>query len=67
MVEAIKVILPFSINSKKMCIRDRKWGEDVMSINNGEIGPISQKLYDNMTGIQWGKLPDTMGWTVVVE
>ena len=44
-----------------------KWGEDVMSINNGEIGPISQKLYDNLTGIQWGKLPDTMGWTVVVE
>ena len=43
-----------------------KWGEDVMSINNGEIGPISQKLYDNLTGIQWGKLPDTMGWTVVV-
>ena len=38
-----------------------KWGEDVMSINNGEIGPISQKLYDNLTGIQWGKLPDTMG------
>lgn len=44
-----------------------KWDEDIMSINNGEIGPISQKLYNNLTGIQWGKLPDTMGWTVEVR
>ncbi len=44
-----------------------KWGDDIMDINHGEIGPISQKLYDNLTGIQWGKLPDTMGWTVEVK
>ena len=43
------------------------WGDDIMDINHGEIGPISQKLYDNLTGIQWGKLPDTMGWTVEVK
>ena len=35
-------------------------------INNGEIGPLTQKLYDTMTGIQWGKLPDTKGWIVPV-
>ena len=23
-------------------------------INGGEIGPVAQKLYDNLTGIQWG-------------
>ena len=44
-----------------------KWGDEVMVINNGEIGEISQKLYDNLTGIQWGKQPDTMGWTVEVK
>ena len=44
-----------------------KWGDDIMEINNGEIGPISQKLYDTLTGIQWGKLPDTMHWTVEVK
>ena len=38
-----------------------------MIINNNEIGPISQKLYDAITGIQWGKTPDTMGWTEVVD
>lgn len=44
-----------------------KWGDDIMEINHGKIGEISQKLYDNMTGIQWGKLKDTMGWTVEVK
>ena len=37
-----------------------------MKINNGEIGKISQKLYDSITGIQSGALPDEMGWTVEV-
>ena len=38
-----------------------------MTINGGKIGPISQKLYDTLTGIQWGKLPDEFGWTVKVD
>ena len=37
-----------------------------MTLNNGEIGPIAQMLYDSLTGIQWGKVEDTMGWTVPV-
>lgn len=37
-----------------------------MVINNGEIGPIAKKLYDAITGIQWGKLPDDLGWIVKV-
>ncbi len=48
-------------------IGELKWGDDVMKINNGEIGPLSQKLYDTLTGIQWGDLPDTMGWTYEVK
>lgn len=44
-----------------------KWGDDIMEINNGEIGPISQKLYDTLTGIQWGKLPDELNWTYEVH
>ena len=36
-------------------------------INNFEIGEISQKLYDNLTGIQWGRLPDPHGWTREVK
>jgi branched-chain amino acid aminotransferase len=33
------------------------------TINERNVGPISQKLYDTITGIQTGKLPDTRGWT----
>ena len=48
-------------------IGELKWDEKVMTINNGEIGTISQHLYDTLTGIQWGKLPDPYGWTVEVK
>ncbi len=43
-----------------------RYVDDVMLINNGEIGPLSQKLYDTMTGIQYGKLEDKFGWRVKV-
>ena len=41
-------------------------GENKMVINNGEIGEIAQKLYDTLTGIQWGKREDSFGWIVKV-
>ncbi len=43
-----------------------RYVDDVMIINNGEIGELSQKLYDTMTGIQYGKLDDPFGWRVKV-
>ena len=33
---------------------------------DGKIGQVAQKLYDNLTGIQWGKLPDAHGWSYKV-
>ena len=44
-----------------------KWDDHVMEINNGKIGEISQRLYDTITGIQWGNIEDTMHWTVEVK
>ena len=38
-----------------------------MTVNNGKIGEVSQMLYDTLTGIQWGRIPDTMGWIQTVE
>lgn len=35
-------------------------------IGDGKIGPLTQRLYDELTGIQWGRLPDTHNWTVRV-
>ena len=31
-------------------------------VNNGKIGEVTQKLYDTLTGIQWGKVEDTYNW-----
>ena len=42
----------------ELCYKDVKY-----PINNGEIGEVTQHLYDTLTGIQWGKIEDTFGWT----
>ncbi len=47
-------------------IGELKWGDKVMKINNGEIGPISHRLYNDLTGIQWGKIEDKFGWIQTV-
>lgn len=31
-------------------------------ISGGKIGEVTQKLYDILTGIQWGKCEDEFGW-----
>ena len=36
-------------------------------INNYEVGPVAQKLYDELTGIQYGRIPDRFGWTMTIE
>jgi branched-chain amino acid aminotransferase len=37
-----------------------------MMINDGRIGPLTQKLYDAIVGIQYGTAPDPDGWTLEV-
>ena len=32
------------------------------SINNEKIGELTQRLYDILTGLQWGKIEDNFGW-----
>ena len=43
-------------------IGELKCGDTVTVINEGRIGEISQKLYDTITDIQWGRIPDPFGW-----
>jgi branched-chain amino acid aminotransferase len=35
-----------------------------LSIGGGKIGPVAQNLYDTLTGIQYGRVPDENGWIV---
>ena len=44
-----------------------RYKDDVMIIGENKIGPVSQKLYDTVTGIQLGRLEDKFGWRVEVE
>jgi branched-chain amino acid aminotransferase len=39
--------------------------EDIV-INGNKIGPIAQKMYDYITGIQYGEIEDRYGWNVHV-
>ena len=48
-------------------VKELDWEGKVAHISGGHIGELTQKLYDTLTGIQWGKLPDTKGWIVPVE
>jgi len=43
------------------------WGDQKVTVSGGQIGALTQKLYDTLTGIQWGTQPDPYGWTVPVE
>ena len=48
-------------------MKELDWEGKAAMIGGGKIGPLTQKLYDTLTGIQWGRLPDTKGWVVPVE
>lgn len=35
-------------------------------VNNGQMGELSQRLYNELVSIQYGEAPDPFGWTTVV-
>ena len=44
-------------------IGELNYAGKIMTLNEGKIGPIAQKLYDSLTDIQWGRAADPFGWT----
>jgi len=42
-------------------------GDRVASFGDGEVGPITRILHDDLTAIQQKRIPDERGWTVAVE
>lgn len=47
------VITPVGV----LCYKD-----EIVQVGDGGVGPITQKLYDTLTGIQYGRIEDTFGW-----
>jgi len=43
------------------------WADKTFDVADGGIGPVSQRLYDELTGIQYGRLPDPFGWVKAVS
>lgn len=43
-------------------IGELKVGDTITVINGNKIGELSQRLYDTLTDIQWGRAPDPFGW-----
>ena len=37
-----------------------------LSMLEFQIGPVTRKLYDTITGIQWGRVADPYGWVIPV-
>ncbi len=48
-------------------VGELNWDGKDLIINNGKIGELSQRLYDELYGIQTGKIEDKRGWIVPVE
>ncbi len=42
----------------ELSYKDKKY-----TVSGGKIGEVTQSLYDTLTGIQWGKIEDSYGWT----
>ena len=36
-------------------------------INNYKVGPVAKRLYDELTGIQFGRVEDRFGWTMTID
>lgn len=39
---------------------------ETFTVGGGGIGELTQSLYDELTGIQWGTVPDRYGWTAKI-
>ncbi len=47
-------------------VGELRYKQEVLNINGGEIGSLTSRLYNTLTGIQWGRIPDQKHWIVRV-
>jgi branched-chain amino acid aminotransferase len=47
-------------------VGELRYKKDTVLVNNSQTGELTAKLYDYLTGIQWGKIEDKYGWMVTV-
>ena len=64
-LNAIDATCPFVEKIHKYVDDMSREGRKII-INGGEMGEKTRKLYDTLTGIQYGKLADNHGWSIVL-
>ena len=42
-------------------VGELKYGDDIVSVGNGGVGPVAQRLFDAIQGIQYGNAEEPMG------
>lgn len=48
-------------------VGELRWGDKVMEVNNNQIGEVTQRIFDTITGIQTGTMDDELNWVVCVD
>ena len=43
-------------------VGELKYGDQVIEVAGGKVGPLAQKLYQTITDIQYGRTKDPMAW-----
>ena len=43
-------------------VGELKFGDTVIAIGNGNVGPLAHRFFKTLTDIQYGKAKDPVGW-----
>ena len=68
-IEQGKVTEVFGCGTAAVIAPVGKFGfqEKEYRINNFEVGPVAEHLYEELTGIQYGRIPDRFNWTLTID
>ncbi len=47
-------------------VKELIWEDKTILVGDGSMGELTGKLYDTLTGIQYGRIEDTRGWTITL-
>lgn len=48
-------------------VGELKYGEKVIAIGDGQVGPVSQRLFDAIKAIQYGQSEDSLSWIETLD
>ncbi|MBO8158962.1 branched-chain amino acid aminotransferase [Thermosyntropha sp.] len=48
-------------------VGELNWNENIITVNEGKTGELSAKIYETITGIQYGRIEDKFSWTMEVK